>query len=170
MKKASLLCALLLAGCAPSAVTPSASPATAQPEVIDAEEEFYEHFPQESIVAQAIENDGVDIALTASLRFRSGVLATVNCSFIGDSVELTEITGSTGTLVIRDTFFDSDLPILLYRGEEETVYSIPSCNRYKEELESFSNCILDDTAVPISIDESLRNNRLIKEILEASKK
>ena len=124
----------------------------------------------ESIVAQAIENDGVDIALTASLKFRSGVLATVNCSFIGDSVELTEITGSTGTLVIRDTFFDSDLPILLYRGEEETVYSIPSCNRYKEELEAFSNCILDDTAVPISIDESLRNNRLIKEILEASKK
>ena len=54
MKKASLLCAVLLVGCSPSAVTPSASPTTTpQPETIDAEEEFYEHFPQEFIVAQA---------------------------------------------------------------------------------------------------------------------
>ena len=69
MKKASLFCVLLLAGCAPSAVTPSASPATAQPEVIDAEEEFYEHFPQESIVAQADgdENSSFAVALLSQI-------------------------------------------------------------------------------------------------------
>ena len=124
----------------------------------------------ESIVAQAIEKEGVDIALTASLRYKNGVLATVNCSFLGDSVELTEITGSTGTLVIRDTFYDSDLPVLLYRGEEETVYTIPSCNRYKEELEAFGNCVISNSDVPLSLDESIRNNRLIREILEVAKR
>ena len=119
-----------------------------------------------SIAAQAIEKQGVDVALSASLKYKSGVLATVNCSFLGDSVELTEITGSTGTLVIRDTFYDSDLPILLYRGEEETVYSIPSCDRYQKELEAFSDCILNDKDVPLNLDESVRNIRLIREILE----
>ena len=123
----------------------------------------------ESIVAQAIEKDGVDVALTASLRYKSGVLATVNCSFLGDSVELTEITGSTGTLVIRDTFYDSDLPILLYRGEAETAYSVKPCNRYAKELEAFCDCIINDTDVPLSLEESIRNNKLIREILEAVK-
>ncbi len=120
----------------------------------------------ESIVAQAIKKDGVDVALSASLRYKSGILANVNCSFLGDSVELTEITGSKGTLVIRDTFYDSDLPLLLYRGEEETVFSIPACNRYKEELEAFDSCIINDAAVPLPLDESIRNNKLIREILE----
>ncbi len=124
----------------------------------------------ESIAAQAIERNGVDIALSASLRYKNGVLANVNCSFIGDSVELTEITGSKGTLVIRDTFYDSDLPILLYRGEEETVYSVASCNRYKEELEAFSSCIINGTDCPLSLEESARNNRLIREILEEVKR
>ena len=49
----------------------------------------------QSISAQAIKKQGVDVALTASLRYKDDVLATVNCSFLGDSVELTEITGST---------------------------------------------------------------------------
>lgn len=124
----------------------------------------------QSISAQAIKKQGVDVALTASLRYEGDVLATVNCSFLGDSVELTEITGSTGTLVIRDTFYDSDLPILLYRGEEETAYSVEPCDRYQKELEAFADCILNDTEVPLPLEESVMNNRLIREILEAVEK
>lgn len=121
-----------------------------------------------SIVAQKIERDGVDVALTASLRYKDSVMATVNCSFLGDSVELTEITGSTGTLVIRDAFYDSNLPILLYRGEEETVFDVPSCNRYALELETFSDCILNDKDIPLPIEESFRNIRLMERILEVA--
>lgn len=121
-----------------------------------------------SVVAQKIERDGVDVALTASLRYKDDIMATVNCSFLGDSVELTEITGSNGTLVIRDTFYDSDLPILLYRGEKETVFDVPSCNRYALELEAFSNCILHDKDVPLSVEESFRNIRLMERILEVA--
>ncbi len=123
----------------------------------------------ESIVAQSIKKDDVDIALTASLKYPSGILATVNCSFLGDSVELTEITGSDGTLVIRDTFYDSNLPILLYRGEEETVINIPACERYLLEVEAFSDAVLNDKEVPLSLEESIRNCSLIEKILKESR-
>lgn len=124
----------------------------------------------ESIWAQMIEKQGVDIALTASLKFKSGVLATVNCSFLGDSAELTEITGSTGSLIIRDTFYDSNLPILLYRGEEEIVYPVEACKRYVLEVEAFADCIINDLEVPLSHEESIRNNRLIEDILKVAKR
>lgn len=64
----SLLCALLLAGCTPAAVTPSASP-TADPETIDFQDVFYEHFPQEFIVASAMgdEESSFEVALLSQI-------------------------------------------------------------------------------------------------------
>lgn len=122
-----------------------------------------------SIMAQKIEENGVDIALTASLKYRNNILATVNCSFLCDSCEVTEINGTKGSLIVRDTFYDSDLPILMHCGDSETVIEVPSCERYVLEVEAFTECILNDSEVPLSLDESIRNNRLIKQILEVAK-
>ena len=123
-----------------------------------------------SIVAQMVERNGVDISLTASLKYKSGIMGTVNCSFLGDSEEMTEITGTKGTLIIRDTYYDTDLPILFYHGDKETVYPVEKCNRYTEEIQAFAECILNDTPVPLSLEESARNNRLIAEIYKEAKR
>lgn len=122
-----------------------------------------------SIVAQMIEKNGVDISLTASLRYKNGIMGTVNCSFLGESEEVTEITGTKGTLIIRDTYYDSNLPILFYSGDNETVYPVEACERYTKEIEAFSDCILNNKDVPLSLSESIRNNRLIEEIYKAAK-
>lgn len=123
-----------------------------------------------SIVAQMVERNGVDISLTASLKYKSGIMGTVNCSFLGDSEEMTEITGTKGTLIIRDTYYDTDLPILFYHGDKETVYPVEKCNRYTKEIQAFAECILNDTPVPLSLEESARNNRLIAEIYKEAKR
>lgn len=123
-----------------------------------------------SIVAQMVEKNGVDISLTASLKYRNGIMGTVNCSFLGDSEEMTEITGTKGTLVIRDTYYDTDLPILFYHGDEETVYPVEKCERYTNEVEAFSDSILNNKEVPLSLEESARNNRLIAEIYKVAKR
>ncbi len=123
-----------------------------------------------SIAAQMIEKNGVDISLTASLKYSSGIMGTVNCSFLGESEEMTEITGTKGTLIIRDTYYDTDLPILFYHGDEERVYPVDKCERYTEEVEAFSSSILKNTPVPLSLDESIRNTRLISEIYKEAKR
>lgn len=124
----------------------------------------------ESIVAQMIEKNGVDVSLTASLKYKSGIMGTVNCSFLGGSEELTEITGSKGTLVIRDTYYDTDLPILFYEGDKETIIPVEGCERYTKEVEAFSDCIINNKEVPLSLKESIRNNKLIEEIYRVARR
>ena len=122
-----------------------------------------------SIVAQMIERNGVDVTLSASLVYPSGIMGVVNCSFMGNSEEMTEITGEKGTLVIRDTYYDTDLPILFYEGDKETVIPVEACDRYQNEVEAFSSCIIENKSVPLDLSESVRNNKLIAEILEVAK-
>lgn len=128
------------------------------------------HDYPKSICAQMIERNGVDVSLSASLVYESGIMGVVNCSFMGDSEEMTEITGEKGTLVIRDTYYDTDLPILFYHNDQEIAFPVEACNRYQKEIEAFSDCIINDTPVPLDLNESVRNNKLIKEILEVAKR
>ena len=64
-----LVSLLFLAGCSSSVVQPSSTPLPATPETIDAEEAFYEHFPEEFIVAKADgdENSSFAVALLSQM-------------------------------------------------------------------------------------------------------
>ncbi len=122
-----------------------------------------------SVCAQKVEVGGVDLAVSAVLKYKSGVICTANSGFDAASAKLTEITGALGSLVVRDTFFDTDTPILLVQDKKVTEIPVPACNRYVLELEEFGNAILEGREPSLDIEETVRNCGLIARILEEAK-
>lgn len=120
-----------------------------------------------SFHVQRVDIGGVDHSLSAVLRYPGDVIASLHCGFDSQSCQLTEINGEEGTLLIRDTFLGTDTPILLYRDGVETVIPVAACERYLLEVEAFCGAVLSGAASPLDGKESIRNNRLISQLLAA---
>ena len=121
-----------------------------------------------SYSAQKIMKGGVDIAFCASLKYPGDVLCTMDCGFDSAFANLTEINGTQGTILIRDTFMENDTPIWLVQGDTMTQVPVESCKRYVLEVESFSNAILEDCDPFLSLEETVRNNSLMAELLKVA--
>jgi xylose dehydrogenase (NAD/NADP) len=121
----------------------------------------------ESFTAKKVERHGVDISLSAVLKYRSGALCTVSCGFNSNSAQFTEINGTKGTLLIRDTFDQTDAPIILVKDGIVTEIPVPACQRYVLMVEDFSSSILDNREPGFSLDETERNVGLIERILKS---
>lgn len=131
---------------------------------------FTQEHPEDFCVLKR-EEQGVDISLSAVLRYKSGIIATVNSGFDSCSLQLTEINGTNGTILLRDTFVDKDTPVQVFTGREKslTEYPVEVSERYVLEVEDFSAAVLEDREPLFSMEETIRNNGLIDELLKAAK-
>ena len=113
---------------------------------------------------------GVDISLSAVLKYGNGVIATLDCGFDSQSCLLTEISGTRGSLVMRDTFLDTEAPVITVMNSTGTVthYEIAASKRYEDEVNAVTNAILDGKKELLPLEESVRNNQLIADILAAA--
>ena len=123
----------------------------------------------ESFCAQKVVKHGVDYSLSAVLKYRSGMICTVSCGFDSESTTFTEINGTDGSILIRDTFFDTQTPILVVSDGKTEEVGVPAGNRYTREVEDFSDAILNDRAPKVSLEDTLRNVELIEKILQSAK-
>ena len=121
-----------------------------------------------SICAQKVTFQGVDLALSAVLKYNNDILCTISSGFNSQSTILTEINGTQGSLVLRDTFDQTNTPILLVKDGVTTEIPVQACKRYVLQIEAFSKALLDGSEMPLSLDETVRNNRLIQRILQAA--
>ena len=124
--------------------------------------------PQD-VCALKTQRNGVDDSLSAVLRYKNGVLATVNSGLNSHSCMMTEINGETGTLLIRDSFDQTDTPILLVKDGLTTEIPVPASKRYVAEVEDMSDAILKNREPGFSLAETRRNIGIILLILEAAK-
>lgn len=122
-----------------------------------------------SICAQKIDFQNVDFALAAVMKYANDAICTISCGFNGQGALLTEINGTEGSLILSDTFGDSDIPIQLIHNGETTLIPVPACHRYTMEIEAFSNSVRNGSPLPYDAHEALRNTRIINRILEAAK-
>ncbi len=120
-----------------------------------------------SFSAQRHDVGGVDMGLSAVLKYRNGAICTASGAFDACSARVTEITGTKASLVIRDSFFDSDAPLLLVTDDAVTEIPVEACKRYVLQVEAFDEAILRGGKPPLDIQETIRNCGLIAEILEA---
>ena len=120
------------------------------------------------VCAQKVTFQGVDLALSAVLKYKNGVLCTVSSGFNAQSPVVTEINGTQGTILMRETYDQTDAPILLIKDGVTTELPVPACRRYVLELEAFSAAILENREAPLDLEETVRNNRLIERILKAA--
>ena len=119
------------------------------------------------VVATCTRAHGVDHNLSALLRYESGLIASLHCGFNAHGRMHSDIVGSEGSLLVPDTFLDDAGQILLNTRAGSQAIAVPASDRYAAEVHDFSAAILGGHAPALSLDESLRNLRVLDRIRAA---
>ena len=120
----------------------------------------------EAIAVECAKSHGVDVNLSAVLRYTDGLIATLHCGFNAFGRNYSEIVGTEGALLVPDTFLDDagQLTLLTKRGSESI--AVAASDRYGEEIRDFSTAILEGRLPKLGLEESLRNLRILERIQE----
>jgi predicted dehydrogenase len=114
---------------------------------------------------------GIDILTSAILEFPGGGQASFTCSTRTEPDQRVHIVGATGRIDIEIPFNappDRETRIRLTTGEGDAqVLTFPPIDQYTVQAETFARAILEDTPLPVPIDDALGNLRVIETILGA---
>ncbi len=119
------------------------------------------------VFATCTRSHGVDHNLSALLRYESGLIASLHCGFNAHGRMHSDIVGSEGSLLVPDTFLDDAGEILLNTRNGSERIAVPASDRYAAEVQDFSAAILAGRAPRLTLDESLRNLRVLDRIRAA---
>lgn len=119
-----------------------------------------------SMTAQAVNQDGVDILFSALLKYDNGVIANINSGFNAFERVLSEIVGTKGALEIPDTFLGNEGGITLITADGRKDLSVDESDRYKLEVEHFSDAVINNSELLLSPEETIRNMKIIEELLK----
>jgi predicted dehydrogenase len=123
----------------------------------------------ESISAQNVRTNGVDMIFSALMKYPSGLIASLNCGFNAQKRIFSEIIGAKGALEIPDTFFDNAGVLTLTVGGERREISVEQSDRYRFEVEDFAAAVLSNRAPHFSLVETQRNMEVMDRLFAASK-
>jgi xylose dehydrogenase (NAD/NADP) len=123
----------------------------------------------ESISAESVRANGVDMIFSALMKYPSGLIASLNCGFNAQKRIFSEIIGTKGALEIPDTFFDNAGVLTLTVGEERREISVEQSDRYRFEVEDFAGAVLSKRAPHFSLVETQRNMEVMDSLFAASK-
>ena len=117
-----------------------------------------------SIGVECFAPHGVDINLSAVLRYQSGLIASLHCGFNAFGRMHSEITGSRGILQAPDTFLNDPGHLTVQTASGTEVLPVVESDRYAEEIRDFSAAVLEQRKPLLPLAESLRNARVLERI------
>ena len=117
-----------------------------------------------SSVVECRKHNGVDINLSAILRYEDGLIASLHCGFDAFGSMHSEIVGTHGMLASTDTFLDSAGELVLHTKAGREVIPVAASDRYGEEIRDFSAAILEKRNPLLTLDESLRNMQILDQL------
>jgi len=123
----------------------------------------------ESVSAELVRTDGVDVIFSGLMKYSSGLIASVNSGFNAQRRILSEIVGTKSALEIPDTFFDNAGSLTLVTGEERRGIPVEVSDRYRFEIEDFADAILQRRAPQFSLVETQRNMEVLDRLFLARK-
>jgi predicted dehydrogenase len=112
-----------------------------------------------------------DMLSSAILDFGNTV-STFTVSTASENNQSVEIIGNAGRISIPspfNTYVDTPSQITISTQQGTRVIDFPVCDQYGLMFESFSKAILENSNVPIPIDDSLRNLKVLDAIITSSK-
>jgi len=124
----------------------------------------------ESVSVECVYSGGVDLVLSALLKYSSGLVAAAHCGFTSQKRVFAEIIGASGMMEIPETYFDTPGPLTLTVGEERREILVAASDRYRLEIEDFADAILQRRQPQFSLAESVRNAEVMDRIFAAAKK
>lgn len=119
-----------------------------------------------SLSAEFVNQDGVDIMFTGTLRYEDGVIAVINSGFNAYDRNYSEIIGTKGIIEVPDTFLGTAGKISIRTKEGIREVEVEESERYQLEIEDFADAILNDREVYIKIDDSIRDMEIMDELLK----
>ncbi len=123
----------------------------------------------ESISAENVRTNGIDMIFSALMKYPLGLIASLNCGFNAQKRIFSEIIGAKGALEIPDTFFDNAGALTLTVGEERREIPVEQSDRYRLEVEDFADAILKKCATHFSLAETQRNMEVMDKLFAAGK-
>lgn len=116
----------------------------------------------ESISVQCVKEGGVDVLFSALLKYRSGLIASINSGFNAQKQIESQIYGTKGVLLVPNTFLEEAGALtLLVDGRVEKSIPVEKSDRYRLEVEDFADAILQKREPHFSLVETLRNMELM---------
>ncbi|HEX2854838.1 MAG TPA: Gfo/Idh/MocA family oxidoreductase [Opitutaceae bacterium] len=123
----------------------------------------------ETVSVQCERSGGVDMNLSALLKYGSGLIGAVHCGLNAHRRVYSEIIGTLGVLEVPDTFFDNAGLLTLTTGETRREIAVEESDRYRLEVEDFADAILQRRAPQFPLSESLRNAEVMDRLFAASR-
>ncbi len=114
-----------------------------------------------SCVVECDKHNGVDMNLSAILRYDDGLIASLHCGFNAFGRMHSEIIGTQGLLESTDTFLDNAGELVLHTRDGRQVIPVAASDRYGEEIRDFSAAILEKRQPMLGLEESLRNMQIL---------
>ena len=118
-----------------------------------------------SVAVECDRRNGVDVNLSALLRYEDGLIASLHCGFNAFGRMHSEIIGSEGMLLAPDTFLDDAGTLTVHGKDGCQTIAVAQSDRYGAEISDFSSAILAHRAPLLSLDESLIAMRTLDRII-----
>jgi predicted dehydrogenase len=115
-------------------------------------------------------NWGIDRMASAILDFGGGSSAIFTCSMAVNPLQVVQVVGTEGRIELSEVPFNApnNVPCALRvqrgNGAIDRI-ELETCDQYTIQGDLFARAILDDTPVPTSIDDAIRNMDTIEAIL-----
>ena len=115
--------------------------------------------PERVSAEQVIGGKGVDVALSATLRFPDDVLAQFDCGLALQHRSGLEAIGEDGSLYLADPWHGRSPGIRLTRGDEVEAIEIADANPYSHELENFARAARGEAPPRLGPEDALAQAR-----------
>jgi predicted dehydrogenase len=114
---------------------------------------------------------GVDLSLTAVLRFPGGVLGQLDCSFEQPFRCVYELIGTRGILEVPDAYLPPARPTAHLKGNDAAQeFVFDGANQYAEMVDAFALAVADDQhRLPDPAEDGLAQMTVLDTILQASR-
>jgi D-xylose 1-dehydrogenase (NADP+, D-xylono-1,5-lactone-forming) len=123
----------------------------------------------ESVQGVEVRRGGVDELFSGTLRYPSGLVASLQCGFNAHRRVAAEVVGTAGVLEIADTFFDNPGTLILTQGDTRREIPVAASDRYVSEVEDFADSILQRRPPALGLTESVRNLETLDRLFAASR-
>ena len=111
---------------------------------------------------------GVDTTFAGLLEFPGGAVAHIGSSMEQPGHDGLVAVGSGGRIEIPDMLDDGG-PIVIKAGDDARVEATPAPNRFRVQLDEFSECVLTGKAPTFPAEDGLRNTAALVALLSAAK-
>lgn len=118
-----------------------------------------------SMTAECVIENGVDVIFSAVLKYKSGIICTINSGFNAYERIYSEIVGTKGVIEVPDTFLDNAGFITVITEDGVKEVEVEKSERYVLEVEDFSDAVINDREPKFSLDETVRNMKIIDQLL-----